>query len=218
MAHGPCTIDPRSLIPDSVSAVLLPTKDTFVASLLKFTIPFSRSSYNVSYSVNTPHDTDEVTWQIHDIISIIGLPSANTLLNLHACTPYPHLSNMQSIIIPIYPAVRFPLWLATLLSKLSSLHTCRCDWSRAWTWIGQLEAANDAPLGHALEKVHETLAMLPIDGRIDGVMTPGALTSEGIHKFLPAMTLTASTWLGEGWLSDSNIDAIIRLINKSAEN
>jgi len=95
------------------------------------------------------------------------------------------------------------------------LHICRCDWSRAWTWIGQLEAAN-APLGRALEKVHETLAMLPIDGWIDGVTTPGALTSEGVHKFLPAMTSTASTWLGEGWLSDSNIDVIIGLINKSA--
>ena len=91
---------------------------------------------------------------------------------------------MQSIIISIYPAVRFPLWLATLLSKLSGLHICRCDWSRAWTWIGQLEAANDAPLGRAPEKVHETLAMLPIDGRIDGVTTPGMTLCVGRYLFI----------------------------------
>ena len=74
MACGPRAIDRRSLVPDSVSAVLLPTEDIFVASLPKFTIPSSHSPYNVLYSIDTPHNTDEGTRQIHDIISTIGLP------------------------------------------------------------------------------------------------------------------------------------------------
>ncbi|KAF7331324.1 hypothetical protein MKEN_00009900 [Mycena kentingensis (nom. inval.)] len=106
-------------------------------------------------------------------------------------------------------ATRFPLWVITYWQMVIEVKkTVRARWTKAWGFLDSQakQARQGSPRALLLAETKQLLAMIPW-----GCAKPAGLSdTEPFHKLW--------RFLGQHWLSDSQIDDVLELLRQKIEN
>lgn len=212
----------NSAIPDVVASLFIPTESSPIATLESFpycTVPIP---YDLHYHAEAPTVfilADNISPYpasdyavLSDFLTSFGTIDVNTATMLSKRTPNPSSEGFRSIQTSSTPALRFPLWFLPLLDRLRQVDFVRQRWIECLDGIRQLDSQNKS-LTSVLPRLRETLASLPLNSFISGLM----LFHCPDHPYRRLQSLALACWLGRTWLTDENIDSIAWLLNSVAQ-
>lgn len=143
---------------------------------------------------------------------IRALPSSEQILrlkdSLHSIS-----TSFKSITISLSPGLFLPLWVASLLLDLHNIYTEQCQWHRALRWVKQTAVENTA----IMELLHQELGK-SFQSLCVSMPVQGLLISSSSASTFPINSVDPTCLLSDEWLSNFNIDPLIRLINRFAES
>lgn len=137
---------------------------------------------------------------------IISLPCREVVAQLRP--PEPRSRSYQSVLCSSSPGQFLPLWVATILLGLDNLYELQGQWIRALAWIERVTLGAPRGMERLVDEVSKSLSSLCVGRPVGGlIMTTSTTTFEENSEDLLCL-------LADAWLSNFNIDPLIRLMNQ----